>query len=173
MQRGFKAACGMCWFKLNPWTGSKRFSHWWSRCSGHQAIRYPWPTLEFLFYCFCGVFVIPWPFLGSGGVLKWSWAIGLRPVLIWAPTEPYGPISDQISYLFGRKNLRSEKSKLFLKCKSPHLAILIDIRHIWEDRSRKVNNDEPEMRFVLGNFWPVISQAVQKPCPTGGVRVSP
>ena len=33
-----------------------------------------------------------------------SWAIGLRPVLIWAHTEPYGPISDQISYFLNNKS---------------------------------------------------------------------
>ena len=65
-------------------------------------LQYSWLTLDFFIF-FYGFLVIPWPFLGSGGVLKWSWAIGLRPVLIWAPTEPYGPISDQISYLFGQK----------------------------------------------------------------------
>ena len=80
---------------------------------------------------------------------------------------------------FSRNNLRSwpkisdpEKSKLFLKCKSPHLAILIHIWHIWEDRSQKVNNGEPDLRFFHGNFWPVISHAVRKPCLRGGVPVS-
>ena len=125
-----------------------------------------WPTLED-FYFFCGFLVIPWPFLRSGGVLKWSCAIGLRPVLIWAPTEPYGPISDQISYFLGQKISHCQTSKLFLKCKSHHLAILINIWHIWEDRSQKVNNDEPDLRICYGNFWPVMSQAVQKPCPEG------
>ena len=37
------------------------------------------------------------------------------------------PISDQISCLFGQKISDPEQSKLFLKCKSPHLAILINI----------------------------------------------
>ena len=46
----------------------------------------------------------------------------------------------------------------------PLLAIHKIISHIWEDRSRKVNNDEPNLRFFHGNFWPVISQAVRKPC---------
>ena len=107
------------------------------------------------------------PFWGSGGVLKWSWAIGLRPVLIWAPTEPYGPISDQISYFFGQKISDPEKSKLFLKCKSHHLAILMNVWHIWEHRSQKVNNNEPDLRFFHGNFCPVISRTVWKPCPEG------
>ena len=52
----------------------------------------------------------------------------------------------------GQKMSDQEKSKLFLKCKSPHLAILVNIRHIWEDRSRKLNNDEPDLRFFHGNF---------------------
>ena len=81
---------------------------------------------------------------------------------------------------FGRKNLRSwpkisdcQKSKLFQKCKSPHLAILINIWHIWDCRSRKVNNDELDLRFFCGNFWPVIDQAVRKPCPRGVYRFHP
>ena len=44
------------------------------------------------------------------------------------------------------------------------LAIHKIISHIWEDGSRKVNNDEPDLRFFHGNFWPVISHAVRKPC---------
>ena len=63
---------------------------------------------------------------------------------------------------FGYKNPR-----LFHKMQSPHLAILINIWHIWEDRSRKVNNDEPDLRFFHGNFWPVISRTIRKPCPRG------
>ena len=70
-------------------------------------------------------------------------------------------------------NLRSRKIYFFLKCKSPHLAILVNIWHIWEDRSRKVNNDEPDLRFFHGNFWPVIDQAVRKPCPRGVYRFHP
>ena len=80
--------------------------------------------------------------------------------------------------LLGQKISDCQKSKLFLKCKSPHLAILINIWHIWEDRSRKVNNDEPDLRFFHGNFWPVISQAVRKPCfstsiPRGPTHLGP
>ena len=45
-----------------------------------------------------------------------------------------------------------KKSEIFLKPKSPHLAILKNICHIWEDRSRKVNNDKPDLRFFHGNF---------------------
>ena len=52
----------------------------------------------------------------------------------------------------------------FSGSKIPLLAIHKIISHIWEDRSRKVNNDEPGFRFFYGNFWPVISQAVRKPC---------
>ena len=50
------------------------------------------------------------------------------------------------------------------KSKIPLLAIHKTISHIWEDGSQKVNNDEPELRFFHGNFRPVISQAVRKPC---------
>ena len=46
----------------------------------------------------------------------------------------------------------------------PRLAIHKIISHIWEDRSRKVNNGEPGFRFFHWNFWPVISQAVRKSC---------
>ena len=38
------------------------------------------------------------------------------------------------------------------KSQIPLLAIHKIISHIWEDRSRKVNNDEPGLRFVHGNF---------------------
>ena len=48
--------------------------------------------------------------------------------------------------------------------KIPPLAIHKSISHVWEDRSRKVNNDEPDLRFFYGNFWPVISRTVRKPC---------
>ena len=40
----------------------------------------------------------------------------------------------------------------FIKCKSHHLAILINIWHIWEDRSRKVNMNEPDLRFFTETF---------------------
>ena len=56
------------------------------------------------------------------------------------------------------------KMSLFSGSKIPLLAIHKIISHIWEDRSRKVNNDEPDLRFFHGNFRPVISQAVRKPC---------
>ena len=48
--------------------------------------------------------------------------------------------------------------------KFPLLAIHKIISHIWEDGSRKVNNGEPDLSFFHGNFWPVISHAVRKPC---------
>ena len=60
-----------------------------------------------------------------------------------------------------------EKIQIFeqlLKSKSPLSAIHKIIWHIWQPRSRKVNNDEPDLRFFYGNFWPVISHAVRKPC---------
>ena len=50
------------------------------------------------------------------------------------------------------------------KSKSPFSATHTIIWHIWKDGSRKVNNDEPDMRIYHGNFWPVMSQAVWKPC---------
>ena len=56
------------------------------------------------------------------------------------------------------------KHPIFLKCKSHHLAILITIWRIWEDISKKVNMNEPGLRFFHIHFWPVISQAVRKPC---------
>ena len=36
--------------------------------------------------------------------------------------------------------------------KIPLLAIHKIISHIWEDAPRKVNNDEPDLRFFHGNF---------------------
>ena len=38
------------------------------------------------------------------------------------------------------------------KSKIPLLAIHKLISHIWEDGSRKVNNDEPDLIFFHGNF---------------------
>ena len=35
----------------------------------------------------------------SRGVWQWSWAIELRPVLIWVPIEPYRSIQDQLSHV--------------------------------------------------------------------------
>ena len=52
----------------------------------------------------------------------------------------------------------------FSGSKIPRLAIHKIISHIWEDRSRKVNMNEPDLRFFHGNFWPVISRTVRKPC---------
>ena len=48
--------------------------------------------------------------------------------------------------------------------KFPLFAIYKITSHIWEDGSRKINNDEPDLRFFHGNFRPVINQAVRKPC---------
>ena len=48
--------------------------------------------------------------------------------------------------------------------KIPLLAIHKITSHTWEDAPRKVNNDEPDLRFFHGNFWPVISRTVRKPC---------
>ena len=67
-------------------------------------------------------------------------------------------------FVWPNKSQILAKNPIFLKCKSHHLAILINIWHIWEDRSRKVNNDEPDLRFCHGNFWPVMSQVVRKAC---------
>ena len=39
-------------------------------------------------------------------------------------------------------------------------AILINIRHIWECRSRKVNMEEINLEFFAGNFWLVISRTI-------------
>ena len=36
--------------------------------------------------------------------------------------------------------------------KIPLLAIHKIISHTWEDAPRKVNNDEPDLRFFYGNF---------------------
>ena len=57
-----------------------------------------------------------------------------------------------------------EKNPVLSGSKFPLLAIHKFISHIWEDGRRKVNNDEPDLRFFHGNFWPVMSQAVRKPC---------
>ena len=66
-----------------------------------------------------------------------------------------------------RKKMVFEKVQIWeqlLKSKSPLSAIHKIIWHIWQPRSRKVNNDEHDLRFYHGNFWPVISHAVRKPC---------
>ena len=52
-------------------------------------------------------FAFPKWFWGSGGVYKWSWAIWLHPVLIWAHLEPYGPISNQSPWC-SSKNIWTE-----------------------------------------------------------------
>ena len=66
-----------------------------------------------------------------------------------------------------RKKMVFEKIQIFEQLpgsKIPLLAIHKIISHIWEDAPRKVNNDEPDLRFLYGNFWPVISRTVRKPC---------
>ena len=71
-----------------------------------------------------------------------------------------------------RKKMVFEKIQIFDQLpgsKIPLLAIHKIISHIWEDAPRKVNNDEPDLRFFYGNFWPVISRTIRKPCPRGGV----
>ena len=75
--------------------------------------------------------------------------------------------------------LKNPQKELVLKMpplpgsKIPLLAIHKIISHIWEDRSRKVNNDEPDLRFFHGNFWPVISRTVWKPCFSASIPRGP
>ena len=62
--------------------------------------------------------------------------------------------------------------------KIPLLATHKIISHIWEDAPRKVNNEEPDFRFFHGNFWPVMSRTIRKPCfsawiPRGQIFTSP
>ena len=67
----------------------------------------------------------------------------------------------------GASNSRKKrvwKTEQLPKSKSPLSAIHKIIWHILKDGSRKVNNGEPDLRFFHGNFWPVISHAVRKPC---------
>ena len=71
-------------------------------------------------------------------------------------------------YIFGRHILG-----VFISIRSPHLATVMIFLHIWEDRSQTVNMNEPDSSFFHGNCWPFISHAVRKPCPRGGVPVSP
>ena len=97
-----------------------------------------------------------------------------RLLLVWASTEPCGPISDQIScFRAKQKSDPGHKSKFFLKMPISSSSNSLNIWHIWEDRSQKVNNDKLDLIILHGNFWPVMSQAVRKPCPRGGVPVPP
>ena len=48
--------------------------------------------------------------------------------------------------------------------KSHQPATLIIIWHKWEDRSRKVSMNAFNFSPTPWNFWPVMSQAVRKPC---------
>ena len=87
--------------------------------------------------------------------------------VIWTHSRPNSIFLDQTNLRFWSKNL------IFSKCKSHHLAILINMWHTWEDGSRKVSMEEINLGFFHGNFWLVISQAVQKPCPEGWLWVLP
>ena len=84
----------------------------------------------------------------------------------------------RVPFLKNPQNTCVLKEPVLPGSKIPLLAIHKNISHIWEDRSRKVNNDEPDLRFVHGNFWPVISRTVRKPCfsawiPRGQIFTSP
>ena len=80
-----------------------------------------------------------------------------------------------------RKKMVFEKIQIFEQLpgsKIPLLAIHKIISHIWEDAPRKVNNDEPDLRFFHGHFWPVIFRTVWKPCfstsiPRGPTHLGP
>ena len=48
------------------------------------------------------------------------------------------------------------KNQVLPGSKIPLLAIHKIISHVWEDAPRKVNNEEPDLRFFHWNFWPVI-----------------
>ena len=48
-----------------------------------------------------------------------------------------------------------------------------DLWQIQKPRSQKVSIKEPDLSQSQWNFWPVMSQAVWKPCLKGGVPVSP
>ena len=69
-------------------------------------------------------------------------------------------------HFFNKKHAKNDvlKNPVLPGSIIPLLATHKIISHIWEDRSRKVNNDQPGFRFFHGSFWPVISQAVRKPC---------
>ena len=53
---------------------------------------------------------------------------------------------------FVGENILWSKNLILPGSKIPLLAIHKIISHIWEDRSRKVNNDEPNFRLFHGNF---------------------
>ena len=50
------------------------------------------------------------------------------------------------------KRIVFEQNPVLPGSKLPLLAIHKNISHVWEDGSRKVNNDEPDLRFFHGNF---------------------
>ena len=57
-----------------------------------------------------------------------------------------GPIFQKPAKNYVLKNLVLPGSKI------PLFAIHNNISHVWEDAPRKVNNDEPDLRFFHGNF---------------------
>ena len=65
----------------------------------------------------------------------------------------HGPKKEIIKIFLGGNIILGHKIRDFLPgSKIPLLAIHKIISHIWEDGSRKVNNDEPDLRFLYGNF---------------------
>ena len=64
----------------------------------------------------------------------------------------HGPKKISENCFFGENNFGSKNPDFLPGSKIPLLAIHKIISHIWEDRSRKVNNDEPNFRFFHGNF---------------------
>ena len=64
----------------------------------------------------------------------------------------HGPEKYYKPECWGKCVLVEQTSEIFLKSKIPLLAIHKIISHIWEDGSRKVNNDEPDWSFFHGNF---------------------
>ena len=61
---------------------------------------------------------------------------------------------------FEKSQIREQLSDF----KSPLSATLIIFWHKWEDGSRKVNMNAVSFSPTPWNFWPVMSQAVRKPC---------
>jgi len=86
------------------------------------------------------------------------WMAGTWYFEIWDFGKCPGPIFQKPATNGVLKNPILPGSKISL------LAIYEIISHIWEDAPWKVNNDKPDLRFFHGNFWPVISQTVRKPC---------
>ena len=59
---------------------------------------------------------------------------------------------EKVSETFFGENIFWSKNPILPGSKIPLLAIHKIISHIWEDAPRKVNNDEPDLRFFHGNF---------------------